>query len=139
MNQLQASPLWRPLCRSLRKAIQPRSVDSYSSSPESRSRLSQASPPGRGRPIYSSPSDHSASRPPRRISSVDSSQPASGAGSPAVGGSSRNCWCSAAGNCSMRLMTWALASICAAWLSVMPVTANSSMPARQSAELIQCH
>ncbi|CFW39312.1 Uncharacterised protein [Bordetella pertussis] len=29
--------------------------------------------------------------------------------------------------------------MCEALFSVRPVTANSSMPSRQSAELIQCH
>ena len=49
MNQRQAAPVWRPLCRSFSQAIQPRSVCSYSRSPVSRSMRSQASPPGRGR------------------------------------------------------------------------------------------
>jgi hypothetical protein len=32
-----------------------------------------------------------------------------------------------------------LASICEAWLSVMPVIANRNIPSRHMAELIQCH
>src|SRR5690606_30579110 len=39
----------------------------------------------------------------------------------------------------VRLSTRGSPSIVEAWLSVMPVTANSSMPTRHSAELIQCH
>ena len=47
-NQLQARPVLRPLCRSFRYEIQPRSVRSYSMSPLARSIDSQASPPARG-------------------------------------------------------------------------------------------
>ncbi len=46
--------------------------------------------------------------------------------------------CSGPGNCARRVCTVALLSICEALFSVSPVTANSSMPSRQSAELIQC-
>src|SRR5690606_17619794 len=71
--------------------------------------------------------------------SVSSSQSARSAGRPSRGVSSSRRSCRVWGSCSMRLDTCALPSICPAWLRVMPVRANSSMPARQSAELIQCH
>ena len=48
MNQPQAGPALRPLCRSLRYETQPREVRSNSTAPVSRSMLSQASAPGEG-------------------------------------------------------------------------------------------
>lgn len=49
MNQNQAAPVLRPLCRSFSQAIQPRVVFSCRASPVARSMVSQASPPGMGR------------------------------------------------------------------------------------------
>ena len=40
---------------------------------------------------------------------------------------------------AVRLVTSGEASILDAWFSVIPVMENSSMPIRQTAELIQCH
>ena len=44
-----------------------------------------------------------------------------------------------AGRVAVRWVTSGEASIFAAWFNVIPVMANSSMPIRQTAELIQCH
>ena len=44
-----------------------------------------------------------------------------------------------AGAVASRLVVTGLASIWRAWLRVMPVTANNTMPTRQMAALIQCH
>src|SRR5690606_30190588 len=43
------------------------------------------------------------------------------------------------GRRALRLSTCGAASMRAAWLRVMPVAVNSSMPTRHTAELIQCH
>ena len=49
MNQNHAVPALRPLCRSLRYEIQPRSVVSAVIAPVARAMLTQPSPPGRGK------------------------------------------------------------------------------------------
>jgi hypothetical protein len=46
---------------------------------------------------------------------------------------------SGAGMVAVRSLTAGFASILPAWFRVMPVTANSSIPIRQIAALIQCH
>ncbi|MNI74795.1 hypothetical protein D3C73_1309030 [compost metagenome] len=50
-----------------------------------------------------------------------------------------NCLRTSSGKCAWRLVTTAFDSMCEALFSVRPVMANSSMPSRHSAELIQCH
>src|SRR5690606_8783120 len=64
---------------------------------------------------------------------------AAGAAAPSAGASARTSSSSAGGRLASRLVTRGWASMPAAWLSVIPVRANSSMPIRQIAELIQCH
>src|SRR5690606_37988772 len=81
-----------------------------------------------------------ASRPPMGASSSVRSQSSSAGGRRAVPSECASSpGRSSAGSSSCRLSTEGLPSILAAWLSVMPVTENSSMPTRQAAELIQCH
>ena len=80
--------------------------------------------------------------------SASDSQAASAAGTgplgspppwPAAGVAALSAASSGAGAVASRVSTLGRASIWPAWLSVNPVTANSSMPIRQIAELIQCH
>ncbi|MNV86504.1 hypothetical protein D3C71_1805460 [compost metagenome] len=140
-NQLQARPVLRPLCKSFRYEIQPRSVRSYSTSPLAKSMDSQASPPARGSDKYTSSADHSAVLPAVAASSDSSSHCATGAGRGAFfcPAGADNCLRTGSGNCACRLVTTAFDSMCEALFSVNPVTANSSIPSRQSAALIQCH
>ncbi|MNV66560.1 hypothetical protein D3C71_1593180 [compost metagenome] len=50
-----------------------------------------------------------------------------------------NCFRTGSGKRASRLLTTAFDSMCPALFKVNPVTANNSIPSRQSAELIQCH
>ena len=50
-----------------------------------------------------------------------------------------NAFSNVAGTVSLTFTTCGVPSICAAWLRVMPVTENSSIPTRHTAALIQCH
>jgi hypothetical protein len=85
-------------------------------------------------------SDHSASRRPIETDSSPSSQPTTVGGSGALPSwRSPRAASTPAGSVAVRLLTAGLASIFDAWFSVIPVIANSSMPIRQTAELIQCH
>src|SRR5690606_18943894 len=84
--------------------------------------------------------DHSASCRPIGASNCLDSHAATGAGSGALpSGMSPSASSSGAGSTAWRLSTRGSPSIRAAWLRVMPVTANRSMPTRHTAELIQCH
>src|SRR5690606_8739999 len=96
--------------------------------------------PGPGSARWPSPPDHSASCRPIAASNCFDSHAATGAGSGALpSGMSPSASSSGAGSTAWRLSTRGSPSIRAAWVRVMPVTANRSMPTRHTAELIQCH
>ncbi len=146
MNQRQAAPVLRPLCRSLKYETQPRSVArtrprrsaQVDAQPGVAARTRQREVDLLGRPLGLALADlapTSARASQRRRSSRQRGRLL--AGRDRCGRAARR---SASGRRSVMRRHLGLAPRSAtAWFSVMPVMLNSSMPSRHTAALIQCH